>query len=77
MQTLLWASGYNVFSDVATIPLICLMLGVCMLVHKAGFYIGKLAKIWKIDETIEKLVDNNNEETIGELFQRVLDPKII
>jgi len=77
IQTLLWTTDYNIFSDIATLPLVILILLMCVVLQRVGLQIGKLLRIWKIDETIEKLEQNYDEDNFEQLFKRILDPNAL
>jgi hypothetical protein len=71
MQTLLWVPTYNVFSDLATIPISIIMLILCVLTEKVCLKAGDILRIWHIDEVIEKEVHNDERDEFLFLVEKV------
>jgi len=71
MQTLLWVPTYNVFSDLATIPISIIMLVLCVLTEKVCLKAGDILRIWHIDEVIEKEVHNDERDEFLFLVEKV------
>jgi len=71
MQTLLWVPTYNVFSDLATIPISIIMLVLCVLTEKVCLKAGDILRIWNIDEVIEKEVHNEERDEFLFLVEKV------
>ena len=68
-------SDYNLFTDLGTLPVIAFMIAVCVLVHRFCLVTGKVLRIWKIDESVERMEKKENGESIGDIFKRILDPE--
>jgi hypothetical protein len=75
IQILLGQKDYNVFGDMATIPLIVFMAGMCVIVHRLCIWFGNAMNIWKVQEPLDKVESKIDETNIGELFRKVLEPK--
>lgn len=75
IQILLGVKDYNIFGDMATIPLVLFMTALSVIVHRLCILFGKAMNIWQVQIPLDKVelkVDNTN---IGELFRKVLEPK--
>ena len=61
IQTLLWAEGYNMFGDFATIPMVLFTLSFCFLIERSVYAGGRYFKIWAIDPNIEHKDDGGGD----------------
>jgi len=71
MQTLLWVPTYNVFSDLATIPISIIIFVLCVITERICLKAGDILRIWHIDEVIEKEVNNDEQDEFLFLVEKV------
>jgi hypothetical protein len=72
---LLWAEGYNVFADLGTMPILLSSYALCALLERVCLYCGKCLKIWKIDDSIERLEGIDESGDLGRLFRQLEAPR--
>jgi hypothetical protein len=75
MQILLGQPDYNIFGDMATIPLIFFMLALSVIVHRFCIWSGHRIRIWYVQAPIDKVEIKKDNTDILLLFDRVLNPK--
>ena len=71
IQTLLWVPSYNVFSELATIPISLIIFALCVCTEKLCAKAGDILRIWHIDEVIEKEVHNDDVDEFKFLVKKV------
>ena len=76
IQCLLWAPGYNVFSDLGTIPVILCCLALCVLLKRLCIAGGKWFNIWKIDESIERMQGDDESLDLKFLYNLIDIPRM-
>lgn len=75
IQILLGQPDYNIFGDMATIPLMFFMIALCVIVHRFCVWSGHRIKIWYVQTPIDKQEVTIDNTDILQLFDRVLNPK--
>ena len=69
IQVLLWAPGYNVFADLGTMPVILTTYALCALLEKGCVAGGLCLRIWKIDDSVERLEGQDDSVDLAGLFR--------